>query len=446
MRAPRGDWLTQIKRLQSPVQLRVMPVRALLLLYAVLALAPLAAAALQGEPPRSLARELSAAVAMVAFAMLLMEFVLSGRFRALTGRAGIDATMRFHQLAGRFVLGLAILHPLLYAAPGMLASPRLRSGVVAAALLGLLVVLAVLRDRMRYEHWRLGHGLGAALIAALALHHTLAVGSYAIDPWLAGYWIAMTALALFSLVFVYVLKPASQLARPWRVVENRRVAHRMWEVAIEPERGAAPDFAAGQFAWLNLGHSPFSIVEHPFSISSSPAARPRLAFTIKESGDFTNRIGTIALGTRAYVDGPHGSFTVEGRTQGPLAFVAGGVGFAPIMGMLRDLAARGHRGPLRLVYGNRIAEQILYRDEVEALAAKLDLRVDLVLSEPPPGWQGRTGELTPQVLGACLDMPDRAAWTYFVCGPGPMMDAVERALHGFGVPRSRIMAERFNYG
>lgn len=439
---------------------RGIPVPLLAALYALLALAPVGLALVQDRPLRNPWRELSSALVMVAFAMMLMEFVLSGRWRVLSARAGIDATMRFHQLAARVLLVLVVVHPLLYVVPrlpdaaaaagslqGMFGSPRLRSGVVAWGLLVALVAAAIWRERLplRYEAWRLSHGLGAAVVAALSLHHTLQVGTYARDAWLTGYWSAMTALALASLLYIYLLAPLAQSRRPWRVVANRQVAQRMWELTLEPARGPAPAFAAGQFAWLNLGHSPFSLVEHPFSISSAPAAAPRLAFTIKESGDFTDRIGTIAPGTRAYVDGPHGAFTLEGRPSRPLVFIAGGVGFAPVMGMLRQLAAEGSRRPVRIVYGNRIEAQILYREELEALRQRLDLRIDYVLSEPPPEWQGRTGALDADVLAACLDMPDAAGWLYFLCGPPGMMDAAERALRGLGVPRERIVAERFKY-
>lgn len=437
--------------------MRAIPVALLLALYALLALAPLALALLQDRPMRNAFRELSSGLVMLAFAMLLMEFVLSGRWRILSARAGIDATMRFHQLAARVLLVLVVVHPLLYAAPrlhpdpanvlaslqGMFGSPRLRSGVIAWWLLLALVLLAILRDRLRlrYEAWRLSHGVGAAVVAALSLHHTLLAGTYARDAWLTVYWSAMTALALFSLLYVYALAPLAQARRPWRVVSNRPAAHRIWEIVIEPQRGEAPRFAPGQFAWLNLGHSPFSLVEHPFSISSAPAALPRMAFTIKESGDFTNRIGTVVPGTRAYLDGPHGSFTTAGRPALPLALVAGGVGFAPIMSILRDLRSRPYPHAIRLVYGNRIESQILYRDEIEALG----IRTDYVLSEPPPGWTGRVGELAPEVLAACLDMPDRAGWLYFVCGPVPMMDSVERTLRSWGVPSRSIVSERFKY-
>jgi ferredoxin-NADP reductase len=75
---------------------------------------------------------------------------------------------------------------------------------------------------------------------------------------------------------------------------------------------------------------------------------------------------------------------------------------------------------------------------------KLDLRVDLVLSQPPPGWTGKVGELSPDMLRSCL--PSAAPEThYFVCGPVAMMDSVEASLIAMGVAPGRIVSERFKY-
>jgi predicted ferric reductase len=433
---------------------------ALIVLYVVVGLSPLALSMLQPLPARNVWRELSSGLVMVGFAMLLAQFLLSGRFRQLSGRVGIDLTMRFHQLMALSILVFIVAHPFLYAVPrladgpgavlaslqGMFSSPRLRSGVIAWWLLILLVPLAIWRDRLpvSYEVWRLSHGVGALLIAGLSAHHTLVVGTYSADAWLATFWIGLTALAIVSLVHVYLVKPLLQLRAPWRVTGNRQVADRMWEVTIEPSNGQGLDFDAGQFAWLNLGHSPFSLTEHPFSFSSAPASLPRVAFTIKQSGDFTDRIGTIPTGTAAYLDGPHGTFSLRGRDAKNLVLIAGGVGFAPIAGILRQLVHERHRHTVHLIYGNRVETQILYRDELDAMKGKLDLSLDLVLSEPPDGWTGRTGELTSEMLRACLASPPPDA-LYFVCGPVAMMNAVEAALMAMGVPAGRIVSERFKY-
>lgn len=428
--------------------------------YGMLCVASLILAGAQGKPAQNVFRELSSGLAMVGYVMALLQFVLSGRFEWLSGRTGIDRIMRFHQLTPWVILALIIVHPLLTSAPRlvpypsdalvaltrMFSSPTLRSGVVAWVLVILLVPLAVFRDRLpfRYELWRLSHGLFTVAIAVFGMHHTLRVGNHS-SGWLAAFWMLATILALSAMLHTYVLKPFLQLSAPYRVVSNRKVGDRMWEIAIEPERGAAIEFAPGQFVWLNLGHSPFGHTEHPFSISSAPAERPRIAFTIKENGDFTDRISGIVPGTRAYLDGPHGNFTIAGRQARGIVFVAGGVGFAPIMSMLRQFKAAQYPHPLRLIYGNRVETQILYRAEIEALKHVLDFESYYVLSDPPAGWRGLIGELTPRILNDCLESIGTDEWLFFVCGPPPMMNSIERALIAHGVPRNRIVSERFRY-
>lgn len=436
----------------------------LLVLYVALGLLPLPLAALQGGSTRGFWHELSSGLAMIGFAMLLVQFLLSGRFRRVSGRVGIDTTMRFHQIAAWGVLAFLLLHPFLYAitalgnGPGaalsslsrMFTAPGLRSGVIAWLLLILLVPMAVLRDRLPLSHeaWRLSHGIGSALIAILGAHHALGVGSYSADPLLAGLWLAGAAIALLSLVYVYLVKPLLQRRAPWKVTANEPVAERMWRVAVEPVGESIFDFHAGQFAWLNLGSSPFSLVEHPFSISSAPAGLPRVEFTIKQSGDFTDRIGEVPVGTTAYMDGPYGAFTLAGRDATRLVLIGGGVGFAPVVGILRALRAEGWPHPVDVIYGNRADTQILYRDELEAMADALDMRLHLVLSQPPEGWAGVTGVLDRTVIEACLRTRDghlHPDALHFVCGPLPMMDAVESTLSVLGVPPGNIVTERFTY-
>ena len=125
--------------------------------------------------------------------------------------------------------------------------------------------------------------------------------------------------------------------------------------------------------------------------------------------------------------------------------IAGGVGLAPVMSLLRELAARGERRPVVLVVGNRIAEQIVFADELREMAGRLDLTVHQVLGEPPPGWPGLVGQLDPDTLRPLLPVPAPERWLYFVCGPTPMIDSVEDALDRAGVPLEQIVAERFRY-
>jgi len=225
----------------------------------------------------------------------------------------------------------------------------------------------------------------------------------------------------------------------------KQVALKTWDLKIKPESGAAIDFAAGQFVWLTLDRSPFAITEHPFSISTCPADRPSLGFTIKEVGDFTKSIGSIPVGARAYVDGSHGNLTLTGRSGTGIAFIAGGVGLAPIMSILRQLRAEHDSRPLKLIYGNRVVEQIMYQDELNEMKESLGIEIHNILSEPPDDWTGAVGRTDEAVLRKYLCFEGHASWLYVICGPAPMIDDVENSLERLGVPLGQIVSEKFSY-
>jgi NAD(P)H-flavin reductase len=98
-----------------------------------------------------------------------------------------------------------------------------------------------------------------------------------------------------------------------------------------------------------------------------------------------------------------------------------------------------------LVYGNLRYDEIAFRDELEALTNELDLKIVHVLSDPAPEWKGESGNITKEILDRHLaPLADRDV-QYFVCGPPPMMDQVEHALLSRGVPRWRLLSERFDF-
>jgi predicted ferric reductase len=89
----------------------------LIAVYIGLALATLVIAYAQGFPPRDWRDEFSSALALTGFAGLLIEFLLSGRFRFVSTHLGIDTTMRFHQLMARSLTVFILVHPFLYVTP-----------------------------------------------------------------------------------------------------------------------------------------------------------------------------------------------------------------------------------------------------------------------------------------------------------------------------------------
>ena len=137
--------------------------------------------------------------------------------------------------------------------------------------------------------------------------------------------------------------------------------------------------------------SPFKITGHPFSFSSSAeAADGRVAMSIRKLGDFTSAIHKVPVGQRVYLDGPYGAFTI-GNPADMHVLIAGGVGITPMMSMIRTLADHGDKRPVILLYGSKDWESITFREELEALKARLDLTVVHVLSESAGRLDGRAG-------------------------------------------------------
>jgi predicted ferric reductase len=436
-----------------------VPATLLIAAYVGLVGLPLALGWALVGPARAWPDEVSSALALAGFAALLLEFLLSGRFRAVSGGIGIDRTMRWHQVLARVLTVALLLHPFLYTTPtgaqflrpedatraGVLGldAHALVTGALAWLMLGVLTVTAIGRDALswRYESWRLMHGLGAALVALLGLLHTLRAGRYSAHPILAGYWGVLFALAALSLLAVYIARPLRLARRPWRIAAVTPAAERCWQVVLNPVGHPGLRFRAGQFAWIRLDRSPFSMREHPFSIASAPGGDGRLSFLIKEAGDFTSTIGTLRPGARAFVEGPHGTLTVDGRSEPGLCLLGGGVGVAPLLSILRARRAAGDARPALLVYANRHQGQILAGEELPALGAE----VVHVLQDPPPGWTGEAGMVSRDFVTRRCAAAAREGWLFVLCGPPPMMREVRAGLAALGVPARRILEERFVY-
>jgi ferredoxin-NADP reductase len=111
--------------------------------------------------------------------------------------------------------------------------------------------------------------------------------------------------------------------------------------------------------------------------------------------------------------------------------------------MLRTAADRSERRPLTLVYANKRWDDIIFREELEQLRERLDLDLVHVLEEPPPDWGGERGHIDEALLARHLPA-GRDASEYFMCGPRPMTDAAQHALHALGVPLARVHFELFD--
>ncbi len=429
--------------------------------YLMVAVAPLLFAWSGPEPGRGLLINLSVALGFVGLAMMGLQFALVARFKSVSAPFGMDVVLQYHRQMAYVALLFILAHPLLLfvedtrflALLNPVTAPlRAHMAVTSTVALLILVALSVWRKKLKisYEMWQLTHGVLGVVIIATALAHVFLVGYYVDEPWERALWLAMSAAFVFLLVWVRVVRPLQRYRSPWRVKEVIPERGETSTIVLEQQNGNGFHFEPGQFAWIMAGKSPFAITQHPFSISSSAEQPDRVTLSVKSAGDFTSSIAALKPGATVYLDGPHGAFTID-RHEGPgFVFIGAGVGVTPLMSMLRTLADRKDVRPCYLFLGNRNQESITFREEIEALKSRLDLKVIHVLSRPDEGWEGEKGHIDASVVSRGLTgedhrrLPPRCQrLVYFICGPEAMMDAAEHALAQLGAPAENVHSERF---
>jgi predicted ferric reductase len=420
-----------------------------IIVYLVFILAPLFALLLGSHPPaRNFWTEFAVAIGYSGLAMMGLQFGLTARFRFVTEPWGEDVIYHFHRQISLVAVGLVVAHPviLLSVRPDLREMPNFldvpwgaRFAFLSIFCVITLVVAALWRSkfRIRYETWHLTHIALAVIAVTAGFLHMLGWSFYLADPWKRALWILLPILWIGLLVYVRIVKPLFMLRGPYRVVEVRKERGETWTLVMQPDGHLGFRFKPGQFGWLTLWGSPFKITGHPFSFSSSAAVTDgRVEMSIRNLGDFTSGIPQVPVGQRVYLDGPYGAFTI-GNPADMHVLIAGGIGITPMISMIRTLADQGDKRPVILLYASRDWDSITFREELEALKRRLNLTIVQVLANPPADWRGERGFITAEMFKRHLPTP-YADHEYFICGPGVMMDAIERALGELNVPISEI--------
>jgi ferredoxin-NADP reductase len=210
---------------------------------------------------------------------------------------------------------------------------------------------------------------------------------------------------------------------------------------------AWPGHLAGQHVDVRLTADDGYQAERSYSIASAPEDR-RLAITVERLDDgevSPYLVGEVHTGDKIELRGPIGGYFVWREDDDrPLLLIAGGSGVVPLMAMIRHRAAAGDRTPVRLLFSSRTYEDVIYRDELERLAAEdntLDVRHTLTRSHPD-GWRGYTRRLDRQMI-ADVAWPAQPAPAVFICGPTAFVEAAASLLVEHGYDPGWIKTERF---
>jgi predicted ferric reductase len=228
-------------------------------------------------------------------------------------------------------------------------------------------------------------------------------------------------------------------------VENRVERGDARTLVLKPVGHKGFSFSPGQFAWIKTGRTPFGMGQHPISISSNSEEPPegQVAFTIKSLGDWSGEeVPEIGPGATVWVDGPHGVFSIDRQQGMGYVLIGGGVGITPLYSMCQAMAEREDVRPVLLFYGGQDWESLTFREEFDTLSGRMNLQVIYVLSNPSEDWQGETGYINGDIVSRYLPKQFKR-FIFLICGPPPLMDAMEEALPALGVAPEKVLTERF---
>jgi ring-1,2-phenylacetyl-CoA epoxidase subunit PaaE len=220
---------------------------------------------------------------------------------------------------------------------------------------------------------------------------------------------------------------------------------------IPPELRDRFVFKAGQHLTLRATiHG--EEVRRNYSLCTAPADGDWMV-TVKRIGGglFSNWVGNqLRPGDTLDVMPPHGSFTTEfiGAKSRHLVGIAGGSGITPVMSLIKTLLREEPESRFTLLYGNRDSSSVIFLETLAGLKDKHLGRFEIYhfLDQEEQDIELFNGMLNRERLDEAIAalVPDAAeVGGWFICGPGPMMDAAEGALLDRNIPKERIHIERF---
>lgn len=190
-------------------------------------------------------------------------------------------------------------------------------------------------------------------------------------------------------------------------------------------------FIPGQFVLV----SNFGYGEAPFGIASSPANGSYLDVVIRNVGELTNSLHNLKVGDEIFVRGPYGNgFPLKFMKGNDVIMVTGGCGLPPIASLIEYIIKnRNNFRRVYLIYGARTPNDLLMKSKLEEW--KKSIEILLTVDQPDEKWKGYVGMVSDLIDDIKVDAVNTVA---AMCGPGPMMNALEKILRPLGVSDRRI--------
>ncbi len=377
--------------------------------------------------------------------LILIQLLLISRFTFIEKQYGFDKLISIHKKIGFFLGVFLISHPLLLTI-GYAQSKNIGlidqfinfitrwEGIVGATLALLIIIFVAVisikkyRVKISYEVWYFLH-LPLYIAIAIALGHQIKTGDMSSGGAMY-YWFLINTISIGVLIIYRFLRPIYlYFVHSFKIEKIVQENEDVYSIYITGKNMAKYMFQSGQYANLIFLQKNM-MFHHPFSFSDTYNGK-HLRFTIKASGDFTSKIEKLKAGTRVWIDGPFGVFTLKNSVNNKYVFIAGGIGITPILSMIKSI----HNTSLGiLLYSNKSEEDTNFWHEIK------QSQIESHFFNTSLGVHNRIS--VEKIIEICLDYKDR---DYYLCGPSQMTTNLVKQLKKVGITNEQLHFEKFDY-
>ena len=190
-------------------------------------------------------------------------------------------------------------------------------------------------------------------------------------------------------------------------------------------------FTAGQFMMAGI----WGYGEAPFAILSSPSEDRFMEILVTKVGTVTDVLHKLRVGAELAIRGPYGNGFPVGFFEGKdIVMASGGCGIPPIAALVEHIVCNRDRfGRVYLLYGATTPRDILLKDRLDTWGSHIHILLNVL--HPTPEWEGHVGIMTAMIKDIEINPLNSVA---AMCGPGPMMKALERIIRPLGIADRRI--------
>lgn len=215
-----------------------------------------------------------------------------------------------------------------------------------------------------------------------------------------------------------------------KIIATEKVTHDVRRFTLEKPDGYA--FIPGQATEVAINRDKWKDERRPFTFTALNGW-DHLEFTIKIYDDHegvTHQLGQLKAGDELILHDVWGAINYKGEGT----FIAGGAGITPFIAILRQLHQDGKVGNNQLLFSNKKEEDIILKDELSGILGKNF--INTLTQEDIPGYEHR--KIDQDFL---KDHIKDFNQHFYICGPDPMVQAIQKELQYLGAKDAVITVE-----